>query len=840
MKKFAYHLLYSSIASALAMNALAAENQQAANEQPSETLETIHVSGTSFSQQVGTQKLDEQQIARAPIGNGNITELLRSNPNVQFSNNADSASTAGEIKPNEVSFHGEKFWDNSFIIDGMSNNDNINPASAARTGNARQPAGTNPHDLPEGGTQSLWLDPSLLKNLEVFDSNVSAKYGNFTGGVINAELKDPDLEKHHGKIYYRTTRSAWTDYYTNQEPTPQYIDVQPKFVKQTYGITLNTPITPNFGLLFNYEKTTSDIDYYHLSVRTQEGGLVQNNQRRSNETFLLRGVYLPDNGDLWRATLIYSPHVSRMPKQNTLNGNFENTGGGLQANLSWEKQFEWVKMISYLGYKSTGNEIEHDEADYYRYTTSIPGYLNAMQWGGTGKTYTKKQTYTAKQEFKLNEFDTGPLSHHIEFGWQADISKAKYQRQSTNTQYYYRNASRLTCNGAAQCQDGVQYAYTKSQWNPRSLSANDSDYAAYVQDQIKWGNFDLNFGLRFDYSKFYKNANLAHRLSASYDVFGDQSTRIFAGANRYYARSILAYKMREDISRSERYQRALLNEQPQDWVLRSAVNNAIPTKMTRIKTPYSDEFNLGLSQKILGSNVTLKWVHRNGKDQLARETRIIDGSTYYVLNNEGKTKNDTYTLTIESPKTYKFKYLELDWSISGSINKTKTNNRSYDASSTDDNEKVVYHNQLMNVVDLPPEDFNAPWKVIGTLSTHFPQINLSWDHRFTYTGGKTSRTSAESSITCNGIYTTGRNAAICGDYVGEAKELYDEQTAKHFILDWRFRYKQPTVQDQYLEFTLDVNNVLNKKVQAKTSARPGVLPTWKQGRNFWFGVSYNW
>lgn len=149
-----------------------------------ETLETIVVQDTSFSQQIGTQKITEAQIKRRPSTNGNITELLKSNPTVAFSNQAETSIGAGEIKPEEISFHGEKFYNNNFTVDGITNNDNMNPASGNATLNAQN--GMEVYELPSEGSQSMWIDSSLLKSVEAFDSNVSAKYGNFTGGVVNA------------------------------------------------------------------------------------------------------------------------------------------------------------------------------------------------------------------------------------------------------------------------------------------------------------------------------------------------------------------------------------------------------------------------------------------------------------------------------------------------------------------------------------------------------------------------------------------------------------------------------------------------------------------------------
>ncbi len=234
-------------------------------------LDTIVVSDTPFSQQTGTQKITEQQIRLKPSKDGNITELLRNNPNVQFSNSADTSESGGEIAPNEVSIHGAAFYSNNYTIDNLSNNDNLNPASDNSLKAGKDVDGYSPTDLPGGGTQAFWIDSSLLKNVEVFDSNVSAKHGNFTGGVINAELKDPDLRKFSGKVFYRITRDDWASFKVDNEEKfsrAETLGSQPQFTKQQYGIVLNQPIGDKGGLLFQYTRSESKIPYHNKNLGT--------------------------------------------------------------------------------------------------------------------------------------------------------------------------------------------------------------------------------------------------------------------------------------------------------------------------------------------------------------------------------------------------------------------------------------------------------------------------------------------------------------------------------------------------------------------------------------------
>ncbi|PLV63050.1 Plug domain-containing protein, partial [Erwinia sp. B116] len=286
-----------------------AETQQNTPAEITAGEDTILVRSTPTSQSMGTQILTKEQIARMPTQNGTITELLKHNPNVRFANTTDSSNTPGEIAPENVSFHGEKFYNNNFMIDGLSNNNTINPgANGGELSN--DPDGFSPTDLPAGGTQSYWINSELVEQLEVFDSNVSAKYGDFTGGVVDARLKDPDLEKSSGKISYRTTRDAWTRYHIDEAIGEDFYSAtkhtyQPKFKKEFYSFSANQPLSDKAGFIFAYNRQKSTIPFYQSALEEWD------DQTRLAETYLLKGTYLADNGDIFRLTGMYSPHESK-------------------------------------------------------------------------------------------------------------------------------------------------------------------------------------------------------------------------------------------------------------------------------------------------------------------------------------------------------------------------------------------------------------------------------------------------------------------------------------------------------------------------------------------------
>ncbi|WP_052506684.1 TonB-dependent receptor plug domain-containing protein [Mannheimia massilioguelmaensis] len=820
------HLIALFIANVCSISAYSAEETQPTKnvESSIEQLDTIVVSDTPFSQQVGTQKITEEQIKNRPLKNGNITELLKSNPNVQFSSSSDTSTSAGEIAPNEVSINGEAFYNNNYTIDGISNNNNIDPANNNNIDANGNVNGNSPKDLPAGGTQEFWIDTSLLKSVEVFDSNISAKYGRFTGGVINAELKDPSFDQSHGRIFYRTTRDSWAHLYLEDSESynqANTLSKQPQFKKEQYGVSVSQPLSDKASLMFSYNRTESKIPFHHDILDQWD------TQKRINETYLLRGIYLPDNGDLWKATVMYSPHKSIYAKKDVKNGSFTNEGGGFSFNLQWDKNFDWGKMKSVFAYKKSGNEIKHNENNLYAYSYSGSSSVNNHDWctsrnsrsgkctssnlGGFGKYSTEKETLTYKQDYNINAFDIGSTEHKIGFGWEINDSSAKYKRDTDSYAYTYKN--------------DVLKSYI---WYPaRNVKVNDTNYAVYLEDSIQWGNLNATLGLRLDHDEFLSNTNLAPRFSTSYDVFGDSSTQIFGGINRYYSDTVLSYKLKNNINKQINYVAStdkftVVNNQSYD--------------VSDLKTPYTDEYVLGFSQNFYDTIFTFKWVNRHSKEQFTKAksyTMDADGVRTYYMSNDGCSKNNTFSLNIEPKEPYKFKYANILWNLGAQISETDTNMSTYDDAEryNDYDAKAIINGKLKDISELPKDDYNVPWSAFFELETQFPDLRLTWNQRFSYTAGYKGYTTDD-------VYCPGGHDA-CGDYSSVKKVLvYDEyKQGSYFMLDWHFAYKQPTFKEQFLEVTLDINNVLNRKVVASSY---NSSTTYKMGRNYWLGISYNW
>ncbi|HHQ5723341.1 TPA: TonB-dependent receptor plug domain-containing protein [Klebsiella variicola subsp. variicola] len=840
--------------SIIAAPVLAKNNVEDAQDNKSEqqsdvSNDTITVRSAPTSQSMGTQIINADQIAKYPTGNGTISELLKHNPNVRFANESNSSLNPGEIAPENVSFHGEKFYNNNFMIDGLSNNNTINPGSNNGSLTA-DPDGYSPTDLPSGGTQSFWINSELVDQLQVFDSNVAAKYGDFTGGVVDARLKDPLLDRASGKVSWRTSRDSWTRYHIDESKRENFDSAiqpyyQPKFTKNFYSVTVNQPLNDNAGFIFAYNRQESVIPTYQPVMEKWT------DQKRLAETYLLKGTWFADNGDILRLTGMYSPHETTYQKRDTQDGKFSNNGGGYRGNIEWEHYADWGKLTSLAGYQFEQNKIEQDSNNlrsWYRYYKPQNFESEVITWGsgeasanfqrgnigGYGTFGTDKSTTTLKQDAEFTPFAALGVTHQLDAGWQTDFYHARYRRFSDVA----LSAGVSTVDTSVSCQsgddfciDGEQYFKRRTLYPARTIEGNYINYAAYLQDSMIYKRLELTPGVRMQYDDFLKNLTLAPRFAASLDVFGDKSTRLFGGANRYYGQNLLTYKLRTGISANIAQTRTSANS---SWVGDTVKYSTYDYDVSDLKTPYSDELSLGLSQRILDTVWTVKWVNRKGRDQFGRDSSVNDeGNKVYVLSNNGKTEGNTWSLSAQPISPYHFGVADVSWELGASIVKNKSSSQTYyDESSTDEN-MVIFNGKLQEKGDMDALDFNTPWTAFANINTYFPALRLNWSQNIGYTAGYSGYSTK--TITC----PDGNSA--CGSYSGSAS-LYEKTKYKdYFTYDWRFAWTQPTFNNQSLELTLDVLNVLDNVVEAtQTSTSSSTTVTYKTGRQFWFGVAYSW
>lgn len=270
-----------------------------------QTIELEEVTVTD--KRIDNNTITREKIENQPIQNGSLTEILKSNPHVRFSNTGTTSQNLGDITPEDISINGGVTYQNNFMLNNFNINNDLNP------GQKRFGTGSNTSHVKEPDigsiSQGVSIDADLIDSIEVYDSDVSARYGNFMGGVINAKTRDPKKQI-SGKISLTHSNNNWVSYKIDDKEkfenstTPHN---QPKFKKQIFRSSLEGYLSENFGLLGSYTQTYSTIPikydpkYFSDAYKNQERKM-----HRKNENFLLLGIWNVDDIHTIRPTFIYS------------------------------------------------------------------------------------------------------------------------------------------------------------------------------------------------------------------------------------------------------------------------------------------------------------------------------------------------------------------------------------------------------------------------------------------------------------------------------------------------------------------------------------------------------
>src|SRR5690606_16083924 len=194
--RFAYSLLSIAVLTALSTSSFAEESnyQESILKEATVKFNTIIIEAQQENE-VGKTIYLKEDLERTPNSSKNITDFLKVNSNVQFSQSQLAAGSQGEITPAEISINGARTFHNNFIVNSVPNNLLIAPANANI--NAIQDIGTD--------AQAMAVNTVLRFEAAALNSNVSAAYGHVTGGVVNPKSCAPQTEEDesHAAITYR-------------------------------------------------------------------------------------------------------------------------------------------------------------------------------------------------------------------------------------------------------------------------------------------------------------------------------------------------------------------------------------------------------------------------------------------------------------------------------------------------------------------------------------------------------------------------------------------------------------------------------------------------------------
>ncbi len=253
--------------------------------------------------QSGKTTIDGQELHAMPTRSGSVTETLKIAPNVQFSNEESSSLTQGEIAPPRISISGAKPYENNFLIDGTSVSNTLNPTGLGADGDSVSPGQLDVN----GADQTIFYETSLVDSVSVFTSNVPAKYGAFVGGVVDAELKDPRMDRWRGSLLGRHARSEWFDL-RGVDDESDSSEGQPRFKRYFTQGMVDGPIGENAAVLLSASRRWSVIPL--LLEENEESERIQD-QRRSNENFFAKVLLAPNSDVELRLDATYAPYSEK-------------------------------------------------------------------------------------------------------------------------------------------------------------------------------------------------------------------------------------------------------------------------------------------------------------------------------------------------------------------------------------------------------------------------------------------------------------------------------------------------------------------------------------------------
>ncbi|MBJ7544107.1 TonB-dependent receptor [Rhodomicrobium udaipurense] len=640
----------------------------------SETLDEIVVEDGAGQQFFGTAPADTGTTVMSgdllqvrKDGTGDANAILKNLPNVQYQNEAkkdggDDDQSVIDLKPKEMSISGARVYENNFIIDGMPTN-NV-AGSVERFGDEDLSDGFPNADRIYGlHSQTVYVPAEFLDTATVMDSNVSAQYGNFQGGVVSYKLNEPAKDRLRTTVTTDYSTSDWAEYNLKTETKTNPNNVQqPDFIKKRGSLTVTGPVNDWLSILgqVSHEEalTHKDKQYRYYSQRAEEDSdknfyrFKANADTRYGE-FSAEVIY-----DTYRQ--LWESHTYRDFKmdigKDTLTAKLENTykiGDQAFAGIS----FGNVKLTSRMSYSGseTTDDASGNIARQMKQTEWSPAGANGKvvwtstelsDWCRTDPTLKQatlcydgawgdslqKQKQVSWSEAVTGDVFLGKFSFGTDYAY-TDAKRARPEDFIYYSQYttaYTAKVSQFDCSKTSEECSKEQFSNTKTIWQAYDIDAQLHDFGSYAELDQTWRWFNVRAGARASLDSYMHNLDIAPRLVATVTPFEDLS--VSGGYNRYYNANSLAYAIRDQQPRGQSYARAHdSGTVSNSWTTRPITGN-YTNSASGLDTPFSDERTISVAGKepLLDGSWRIRFLDRRSFDQYASDA---NGTTYTLTNN---------------------------------------------------------------------------------------------------------------------------------------------------------------------------------------------------------------
>ncbi|MFC7379678.1 hypothetical protein [Brevundimonas sp. GCM10030266] len=773
----------------------------------------------------GSVTFTQKSIEDRASGSGDVNELLSQLPTAHFSRSAAAATrdSLRDLRPTEVSISGGRPSENLFLIDGVGVNSMMELLDPTLT------SGSAIHydSVAGASAQSNWVDSSLVGEMTVRDSNVSAEFGRFTGGVVDIVTRDPS-PMFGMRAGYSYTGDNLTHYKLSPNLEAQLADNlpdKPQYGRERWNVSVDLPVNENLSLLAAYSLSEA----YTTSTWSAGLGAGEYDSFSTSENYLLKlATNLP--GDLrFTAQVNHAPYRSETTRSSAIDGLIVTHGGGTTARMELAGERGMAEWSVKASYAFSDNDREAAQDYYTRPSQGEDWCLSGTCYEGGMGPINQRQKDT-----NLNGTWSQPLwGGDLRLGF--DFSNVEAQKIRLGDSHIYSAPSYSAATVCAVATDRACVA-------GRYALANMVIYPAYnaevsLQSYALWGEltrtlgaYDVRLGLRYDHETFLGDHNFSPRLSVARALpWGFNAT---FGLNRYHGRSYLGYAMREKLSHTETWTRTatVVNGQnvwSDNW---RQTRDTLPTQYSGqgLDTPYSDEATLALTGPVLGGDVRLRGIYRESRKQFSRSLveRIVHDDlgvprnvNSYRMENGGESSYEGIDFSYSRPIANHTLTFSTSWSETHSSSIDY-----YDPSDDDLHEAtmVVYQGEIISLTDLLAENqrqnYSAPF--VG---------NLDWqsvwlDDRLTVTVGGRYR----------GSFTRLEDTGVNQSISGTSYDVYGPVT-----------YKPSLDVDANVSFEL-LRGDRSARLEARISNLFDTIPNrnvayssqpWQTGRTIWLGLN---
>ncbi len=861
---------------------LPAAAQEAKKQENTTTLEHIVVKtgrfltrlGGKSKADTGTTTYSGTEVLRLST-DGDANSALKDSANVQYQNEAsNNAGSDGQklisLKPQLLSISGGKVYENNFLVNGVSINTvtgSDEPFGSTELDSYLQtPIVNRVYGLHP---QSIFVPSEFVESSTVIDSNASARYGSFLGGVVDYQLKQPSTEKITGSMSFGYQNDDMTTYNLGTEDGMNPNNrVQPKYHKYTASAQFSAPVNDAWSIIGQYSRkgaATTKIKDQRYFYNPADENSDENTLRLASRHDTELGIFTLDT------TYMKSSQLWEGYKYKDLTIDVQTRS--LATQLRWQRDLDSIESTA-LGLKNVkfDSRLYHNNSKTVNdggdplmisrvilarsatsvtnpalwFTSTDPTLLswcqvpNVSSWGtaetcaqgGIGwKKQGQKET-GAKAEVS-GDILAGTFSGGMEYRY-TDAYRRFEEAISYGTSVTMLGISAFsgfTCSPGDPTCTAQQYNNRKT-FNPaHNGRAYVNSFNTYAELDQTWGMLNLRGGARLDYESYFENVNISPRVVATVTPIDDVS--FSAGFNRYFAADSVAYAVRDGQKVGCTATRSH-NATGVVGTFGTCATGTYNFKASDVDTPYKDEYTAGLSvtDPLTEGDFRLRFLQRYGRDELMAASG--SSSTNVALTNDGE--SEYRSLTAEYEKSWDTNTAYMDsLGMLASVTWSRQSTTTVSAFKDESDDWYWYRGQSIS-----PEEFD---RVRGNLDIPIrSKLDLvsNWmDNRLGLglTGNLTLGFDGtrDTDVNCTTSISPTATCRVAAGAPGLGKThnmISDFQYKPVFTLDLTARYKVAELKDTAFQLEMKVLNVFNNTGNKTASADN----PWIVGRTVWLGA----